>query len=68
MVKEFLRSKRRLVGVAVVCMVLTVSLTVWWQMGQVAEAAILTPYDFYDNFSGDLSQWTVVSGTWAIES
>jgi len=37
------------------------------QINQVAEAAILTPCDFYDNFSGDQSQWTVISGTWAIE-
>jgi len=44
-------------------------------MNQVAEAAILTPIDsqteqttFYDEFGGDLSNWTMVGGTWAIES
>lgn len=60
--------RRRLVGAVVICVVLVASLTILWQMGQVAEAAILTPYNFYDDFSGDLSQWTVVSGTWAIEN
>lgn len=60
--------RRRLLGAVVICVVLIAGLTIWWQMGQVAEAAILTPYDFYDNFSGDLSRWTVLSGTWAIES
>ena len=25
-------------------------------------------FDFFDDFSGDLSKWTVVGGTWAVES
>jgi len=44
-------------------------------MDQSAEAGILTPIEsptlepvFYDDFSGDLSSWTAVGGTWGIES
>jgi len=43
-------------------------------MNQVAEAAILTPIQsatpktFFDDFTHDLSNWTIVSGTWAIEN
>jgi len=43
-------------------------------MDQVAGAAILEPIEsppetiFYDDFSGDLSNWNIVSGTWAIEN
>ncbi|NHJ31527.1 MAG: hypothetical protein FK732_01575 [Asgard group archaeon] len=40
----------------------------FWQSGEVAEAAIIIPYNFYDDFSGDLSQWSSIHGTWAIES
>jgi len=52
----------------------TASLLVFSQMNQVAKAAILEPIEsppetiFYDDFSGDLSQWTVQSGAWAIET
>jgi len=53
----------------------TAGLVILSQMNQIAEAAILTPIDsqtgqttFYDEFGGDLSNWTIVGGTWTIES
>ena len=69
MIKDLkLTRRRKLLGAVVICAVLIAGLAMLWPLGQVAEAAILTPLNFYDDFSGDLSQWTVVSGTWAIES
>lgn len=66
--------KRSRIAFLVLCVVLaTAGLLVLSQMNQIAEAAILTPIEsppetiFYDDFSGDLTQWTVVSGTWSIE-
>ena len=43
-VRGFYRSRKRLVAVAVICVVLAVSLTGLWQNSQVAEAAILDPH------------------------
>ncbi len=43
-VREFYLSKKRQVGIAAMCVVLAVSLTGLWPMGQVAEAAILDPH------------------------
>lgn len=70
MIKELKLTKRRkLLGAVVICVALITSSTIFWQMSQVAEAAILAgPYDFYDNFNSDLSQWTVVDGVWVIEN
>ena len=68
LIKRFFAGKKRLVAVAAISAVLIVSLIGFWQTSKVAEAAILTPYNFYDDFSGDLSQWTSVWGTWAIEN
>jgi hypothetical protein len=74
-IKELKWTKKARIAVATLCIVLaTASLIILSQMGQVAEAAILEPVEsppelvFNDDFSGDLSQWTNVSGTWAIES
>lgn len=73
-VSELKWTKRVRLVAAVVCVVLgTAGLVVLSQMNQVAEAAILTPIPsqetlFYDDFSHDLSQWTIVTGTWVIES
>jgi len=75
-IKELKWTKKARIAVATLCIVLaTASLIILSQMGQVAEAAILEPIQtqtvgtvFYDDFSSDLSNWTVVSGTWAIES
>ena len=73
-ISELKWTKRTRLAVAVLCVALgTAGLVVLSQMNQVAEAAILTPIPstpqtvFYDDFSGDLSQWNFVSGTWAIE-
>ena len=66
MLKRFLGNKKR--RVAVISVVLIVSLIGFWQTREVAEAAIITPYNFFDDFSGDLSQWSSVRGTWAIEN
>ena len=60
--------KRKPVAAFVVCAIIVVTSILFWPRGQVAEAAILTPYNFYDDFTGDLGQWTVVSVTWAIEN
>jgi hypothetical protein len=69
MIKELkLIKRKKLLGAVIICAVLIASLTMLWQMSQVAEAAILTPYNFYDDFSRDLSQWTLMGGTWVIES
>ena len=76
MIKELKWTKKSRIAIAILCIMLaTASLIILSQMGQVAEAAILEPIQtqtvgtvFYDDFSSDLSNWTVVSGTWAIES
>jgi len=44
-IREFLWSnRRRLVGAAVVCVVLIAGLAIWWHGGRVAEAAVLDPH------------------------
>jgi len=68
-IRKLAWTKKRL-AMSIVCAVLVgmAGLITLSQMNPRAQAAILTPYNFYNDFSGDLSQWTVVSGTWAIES
>ena len=69
MIKNLKLTKRKkLLAAVIICVALITGSTMLLQMGQVAEAAILTPYNFYDDFSGDLNQWTVIRGTWAIEN
>jgi hypothetical protein len=63
---KFLNSRRRLAAVVGVCLVLVVGLVGFLESRPVVEAALITPYDFYDDFSGDLSQWSSVRGTWSI--
>ena len=74
-INKFKWTKKARITVAVLCIVLaTASLMALSLMNQVAEAAILEPMEsppetiFYDDFSGDLSSWNIVSGTWAIEN
>ena len=43
-IRELLRSKRRLVGAAVLCVVLVAGLAILWHGFQVAEAAVLNPH------------------------
>jgi len=70
MISEFMRTKRRKLVVSIICAVLVVTtgLFLLSYVNPAAEASVLTPLNFFDDFSEDLSQWTVVSGTWAIES
>jgi len=68
-------TKKSRISVAFLCVALaTAGLVTLSQMNQVAEAAILEPVQsqtlepiFHDDFSGDLSNWTVLSGDWMIE-
>ena len=75
MISELKWTKKARMAVVILCVVLaTAGLAIFSQMNQVAEAAILTPIDslpetlFYDDFSSDLSQWTIIGGTWNIEN
>ena len=75
MISEFKWTKKARITVAILCVALTTaSLMILSQMNQVAEATILTPIEpppgtiFYDDFSGDLGQWTKISETWSIEN
>jgi len=76
LINELKGIKKARAAVAALSIVLaTASLVVLLQVNQSAEAGILTPAEsttgetiFSDDFSGDLSQWPVQSGTWAIEA
>ena len=67
--------KSRIAAVVLFVLLIPTGLVMLSQMNQVAEAAILEPIQsqtsatiFYDDFSSDLSNWTIVSGTWGIEN
>ena len=76
MIKELKWTKKARIAITILCIVLgTAGLLIFSQMNQIAEAAILTPIDsqteqttFYDEFGGDLSNWTIVGGAWTIEN
>ena len=63
MIKELkLTRRRKLLGAVVICVALITGSTLWWQMGQVAEAAILDPHPGlvgwwrFDEVDGNLAE------------